>query len=323
MNKFLLGLLIAGCASVAIGGTVVAVAAITNSTNGNGAFANANAVTNEHVLEDSFENIDIDVTTAAITINKATDGVNKVVCVDTEDVYHEVKVENNTLSVKYKDEREWYEKIGFFNFNKLKVDAYLTEDAYSKLNIDVNTGTVTVDSGFTFSTINAENNTGSIKIKSNVTGDLLVETDTGSIEIENNTADEVKAKTDTGSIKLTNVTINKCVSLQSDTGSIKLNKVECENIIIENSTGSVTLTDTIASGSIGITTTTGGITFEKADAATLNLKASTGSIKGTFLTPKIFSCTSSTGKVTYPVSTTGGICIAQTSTGAITLSIVG
>ena len=50
-------------------------------------------------------------------------------------------------------------------------------------------------------------------------------------------------------------------------------------------------------------------------------KATTGSIKGVLLTPKIFLTDTSTGSITVPHTTTGGVCDLSTSTGTINISI--
>ena len=106
MNKFLVGLLVTGCIALAAGGTIVGISIA------NGSFVESDkTVTNEHVLEGNFENIYIDVETANITINKATDGVNKVVCTEREDGPHTVKIENNYLNITYTDNLKWYKKM--------------------------------------------------------------------------------------------------------------------------------------------------------------------------------------------------------------------
>lgn len=316
MNKLLVGLLIAGSITLVGGGAIMLTTLPSFKEK-----SSMNFVTNEHIIEESFENINIDVETAKVNIKQAEDGVNKVVCIEKEDCKHTVNVQDNSLCITIEDEREWHQKLFAFEIGQTEVNIYLNSVSYSNLDIKMDTGGLTVDGGFTFSKIDAQNDTGSIVINSNVTGKVKCVCATGSMKLENMTANSVDLQNDTGFITLEKVNVAEGITCENDTGPIKLTDVNCKTLNVSNDTGTIKLTNTIAEQNIIAKNSTGGIKLEKVDANSLNLSCSTGSITGTILTPKIFSCTSSTGKVTVPTSTTGGPCVATTSTGSINLSI--
>ncbi len=73
---------------------------------------------------------------------------------------------------------------------------------------------------------------------------------------------------------------------------------------------------------MNLKTSTGSILFDHMDAESLNMKTSTGSIKGSLLTGKKFDVKSK-HKDDVPSDTEGaGLCVAETSTGSIKITIV-
>ena len=317
MRKFLIGLAIFGVIAAIAGGVIFAIG-YSQSKDGN------QDVSRTVDVNETFENLDIDVMTSNVTFKHAVDGQNKVEIVEKEKIHNDVKVENNTLKIKQVDDRKWYEKMFDWNWalDKLSVTVYVTENTFSAFNCSSHTGSIEVTSGFTFESLKAKSNTGSVRLNSDVTGSTICECDTGSVTLSDLTTSSVYAVTHTGSINLTNVTVSGNITASDSTGTVNLNNVHCNNLDVECGTGSVNVNNSIAVGNMKIEASTGSIRFTSSDAASLNLKTSTGSIKGTLLTAKIFQAKSSTGSVRVPTSTTGGLCVAETTTGSIDLSIV-
>lgn len=268
---------------------------------------------------DEFSSINIDIKTADLEFKVSTDGAKKVVCEERKKVYHEVKVENDTLYIKSIDTRPWYEKFDFI-FNKMKVTVYIPSGLYNNLNIESSTGDIYIPQEYSFNEINVKLSTGQINIKANSINKANIESTTGDISLEMN-AKSLNIKASTGIIKLNKVAVEEKIDIKTSTGNIVLNEVTAKNIDVNSSTGVVQLVSSIIEVHIEIETSTGDVKLEKSDSNTLHIKTATGNVKGTLLTNKIFIAKTDTGKVNVPVSTTGGLCQIETDTGNINIVI--
>ena len=314
MKKLLLIPIILGGVLLVAGGVVFAVA-LANSNN------SANIVDKTYDLNDSFSNIDIKLSTADLTFKVASDGNKKVVLQEREKQYHSVNVNNDTLSIEYRDDRKWHEKIFSFDWKPMKVDIYLPSAEYGNLKIDSATGDIVVPKEFTFANFNCELSTGNVNLSSNITNELYIKSSTGDINYKDATCGSLNFKSSTGHNYLKNVVINGKAEFNASTGYVKLENTTFTDLDIKASTGDVTLTDSVGSGKLTIKTSTGDVKFNDADAAELDIKTDTGWVKGTLLTSKQFSCKSDTGKIRVPEWSTGGHCRIETDTGDINITI--
>ncbi len=85
---------------------------------------NFDLVTNEYEITEAFNDISIDTETSHVSVQKSTDGKNKVVCYEKEDYTHTVKVTDGVLTVSLQDE-------GVNIFSRIKQPSiidYLTEN---------------------------------------------------------------------------------------------------------------------------------------------------------------------------------------------------
>lgn len=321
MGKLVGALVTIGILGVVAGGVLLGVGYATTRSE-----AESTLEKKEYKLEESFEDININLVSSNLEIRKAEDGVNKVVCQERESIESTVEVEDNTLKIVQTDDRPWYKKW-FFNWGwitgqEMKVTVYLTGDVYDELTTSNSVGSIKVESGFTFSAVKAVTHTGSVNVSSSGTESMYLETDTGSVNVKDITTKELTAKSDTGSVNASKVEVTGDIKVENHTGSANFVDSHCGNMDVTTNTGSVNVANTISAGHMNIKTSTGSINFDNADADTLDLESSTGSIKGSLLTGKTFQADSSTGSVKVP-NTTGGLCRAKTSTGSIKLTVVG
>jgi len=319
MKGFFVGLIILGGVAL-VGGAAVLAYGMSKSN------INDNFETNEYVLEDDADNIDIDISTADIHFQKASDDKIKVVCTEKEKVYHEVKVTNKVLSIKEIDERHWYQKYLFnWDFRSMKVDVYLPETQYNDITIDTDTGDVEIEKDFTFVNMDIETHTGDTHVKCKATGNVSAKTDTGFIGFEDLTAKNLKMKTSTGNSSVANGVIEETIEHNSSTGSGKFSNVRAVSLKSKTSTGEVILNDTVLTNDLDIKTSTGDVYFNNSDAKKIVIKTSTGNVRGTLLTAKMFDAHSDTGETKLPKmsewSETGGTCEITTSTGSINIEI--
>ena len=249
-----------------------------------------------YVIEESFNNINFDITTDDVNIYLSDE--NKIVCVENKKVSLESKVVSDTLFINRIDNRKFYDQS--FNFNSFKIDLYLSCEVIQFLNIKCSTGDINIQNGFTLSNVEISSSTGSININSNITNNLFLDNDTGNIKISNcDKMGNIDIDTDTGNINLTNVNANK-LEIETDTGDTRLtNVILKEDLNIEGSTGDVY--------------------FDGFDAANIYIDLSTGDVKGTILSSKFFVAKSNTGKVIVPQTREGGECIIIVDTGDINI----
>ena len=314
MKKVFLIPIILGSVLLVAGTVVFTIAAINNNS--------ADKVVNKtYDLNDSFNNIDIDLSTADLTFKVASDGNKKVVLQQKEKQYHVVEVNNDTLNISFRDDRKWYERIFSFDWRPMKVDVYLPSMEYASLKIESATGFVHIPKEFSFVDFSCEVSTGDIEVSSSVTNELNIKTSTGDINYQDATCKKLKLKSSTGHHYLKNVNITGDAEINASTGYIRLEKTTFKDLSIKASTGDVTLTDSVGSGKLTIKTSTGDVKFNDADAEELDIKTDTGWVKGTLLTSKQFSCHSDTGKVKVPEWSTGGHCRIETDTGDINITI--
>lgn len=249
-----------------------------------------------YVIEESFNNINIDVTTDDINIYLSDE--NKIVCIENKKVSLESKVVSDTLFINRIDNRKFYDLS--INFNSFKIDLYLSYETMQSLNIECSTGNINIQNGFTFTNVDISSSTGSININSNVTDNLFLDNDTGNIKISN-------------CDKMGNIDID------TDTGNISLSNVNANKLEIETDTGDTRLTNTILKEDLNIEGSTGSVYFDGFDAANIYIELSTGDVKGTILSSKFFVAKSNTGKVIVPQTREGGECIIIVDTGDINI----
>lgn len=275
------------------------------------------------LTNEPFINIDIDLTTAELEFYKSSDNTCKVVCQESTKDLHEVKVENNTLTIKNNSyTRKWYEKILIFDVNQKKISVYLPQDNCGNLVVDSATGRVAIPQGFTFNSASISVSTGSILYQANTLYELSLYASTGSIEAKDIKAATLKAKSSTGSISLTNIeVIGTLFNVKASTGSIRLENVKGERLVAETSTGSIKISNALINSSIDINSSTGSISLLDSDAASIYIESTTGGVTGTLLSPKTFKVNTTTGSINVPQGTSGGLCEIKTTTGSISMSI--
>lgn len=315
--------------------------------------------TNTYEIKESFENISIDGLEAAVTLVPSSDGTCKVVCTENENIYDDIKVENNTLTIKRISEHKW--NFGFgVSLEETKITVYLPEKEYQRLLLDNTSGRLDVPAGFAFEEAKVTNSSGKISFKADVTGELTVENTSGGIDVGENQVGSLKvagssggievasicvdgdmevrsnsggiqisdveckgisAKGSSGSIRLSSIVAKENLDVNGTSGSIHLSDVECAHATVENSSGSIKCSNVIASGDMRLENNSGGISLDACDATNLKLSATSGSIRGSLLSPKNFIADATSGSVDVPESTSGGVCEVSTTSGSIQIRV--
>ncbi len=316
MKKVILIPIIIGSVLLVTGSVLFGVA-IANSAK------TAKRETKEYVASEAFTNLDLNLSISDLEFKVSEDDSKKLVYDETEVDKYEIGISDNTLKVKFIDERKWYERAFNWNFKPLKMTVYLPAGNYDDLTIKISTGDTKIPSNFSFNNLNYKASTGDLILESNITEYAKVESSTGNNVVKGISPKKMDLEADTGNISLENVHVTNALNIKVDTGKVNLLEVTAENLNVKSDTGKVTLTNTVIEKHIEIITSTGDVRLNDSDAETLYIKTSTGDVSGTLLTSKIFTGTSSTGKRDLPPTTEGGLCEIKTSTGDVNIKIKG
>lgn len=279
-------------------------------------------VTNYVTIDQDFDSIIIDATTADLKILPSTDGKCKIDLVERENLYFMPSVENGILTINEIDDRKWYEYIGI-GWGNMGITLYLPKEQYDSLTVELTTGKAQIDSGLEFGKVDIKATTGNVKCEAKVTESLAIKCTTGLIYASGANVDTLSLKASTGAIELYKATC-KTLEIEATTGSIKLSEVSgTGDFDIEATTGKINLSDVVTEGDLTIETDTGDVTFKRCDAANLNITTDTGDVEGSLLSSKVFFYETDTGDVDLPRTDEGGKCNIETDTGDITITLVG
>ena len=170
----------------------------------------------------------------------------------------EVSVTEADGKLTISEKINWKRSLGLFNFNNTRVTVTLPTSRIYTLNIETDTGDVSVKGSATATTAKFETDTGDIYIEKINTGLLSLSVDTGDItlkdtsatlmiDIETNTGDvllggalsspAVKIETDTGDVKINGTLTAQTVKIETDTGDVKEGLVDAASITLISDTG--------------------------------------------------------------------------------------
>lgn len=270
--------------------------------------------------ENTINSIDIDFSTSNIELIVSNDETKKVVCNETEKEYHTVEVVEGTLKIRKIDERKWYEKIFAFDFRKKEVKVYLPSSTRCDVLIKGSTGKIKVNEGFSFKSVDIKTSTGDIDLSSKAEY-LNIKVSTGDVLLNKINTSSLNISGGTGDINIKDTNVSGEIKINVSTGKVKIEDVKSTFLDIESSTGKVSITNTIINGDMKVDISTGDLSIKDSDAETLKITMGTGDITGNLLSSKIFNVKSSTGKISVPSSTSGGLCEITTSTGDILITI--
>ena len=288
-------------------------------------------VTNEYVIDESYTHVYISTDIADIKIKPALDGITRVICYEQENQTHTVKEYLGDLYIQVNDERAWHEHIAI-NFKKPKIELYIPQGEYGDLFIRSDTGDIKIYDVSTFKRISIEAMTGDIDLGVHAKDNITATVRTGDVQLRDVSANRLYASTSTGDLVISKAYYGATIQAHCSTGKVKLQDItggdkpvtienqEYSFIQVAGSTGYTELENVVVQGEIRVNAFTGSVMFKNCDAAAISVEASTGHIKGNFLTPKVISASTNTGKVDVPESTEGGPCDIKTTTGSIKIT---
>ena len=193
--------------------------------------------TNTHIVEESFQNIQISTKIGDIHLVLSDNDACRVECMESEKYNFSVSVVDNTLTIQDRDSRAWYEHIGIHMIEP-KVTVYLPETAYEKLQATSTTGNVKVEDGFSFQNATLEVTTGDIDWFGSNATNMALQATTGDITLTDVATDVLAIKVTTGDAWLT-LTTAHALSATASTGDILFDRFDARSMNIKATTGDV------------------------------------------------------------------------------------
>ena len=245
----------------------------------------------------------------------------RVECMDKEDLYHTVELNDGVLTIKQIDNRKWFNHIDIFNgFQNLSVIVRLPAQVYESLNAHTVSGSIKVEDGFTFSNASLQSTSGSINFASVVTGALNAKNTSGSIYVKGRVGGDLNVKNISGSIHVIGG-IGGALSVTCGSGRIEIANATPTRAVVENTSGGIYLENVVCQESCTITNVSGSIELVSCDAMFFDLKTTSGAIRASLLSAKTFDCHTTSGSVHVPKDGNGGTFRAKTVSGGIRVTV--
>ena len=312
-------------------------------------------------LPAGFTGLDIDMRGFDTIISLSRDGTNSLTYPEGKHGTVEAAVnKHNTLEIKQIRKMNWLEQLLLNVKTDCSVTLALTEEAYQMLKADSNSGNVVVEENFSFDSakistasgdvvfyarandFSADTASGNVSLRRQTGGNIHVGTASGSIYVDgadltggvklsaasgsvtakNVTALALTANTTSGNVSLSGVRADR-VSADTTSGSVSFSGVRAEHISAETTSGRITMSDAVAADQLNAESTSGNVNLNECDGKKIVIETTSGKIHAELLTPKRFSVSSGSGKVSCPASEGDETCRAKSGSGNIEITVSG
>ena len=263
--------------------------------------------TNDYEINYTFKNISVSTDTAKIDFLPTSDSKILVSCYEQANEKHEVSVNNETLEIKLKSTKKWYEHIGV-NFTSPKITIYIPEGEYGNLLVNNSTGDIQISKEFTFENIDIKGSTSSVINSASVKNNVKIKLSTGDIKTENISAKTMDLSVSTGMVTLHNVKCNGDIKIKVSTGKAYITDTNCKNLISSGDTGDLNLKNVKSSEKFSIKRSTGDVKLELCDAGEIYIETDTGNVVGSIMTVKLVTNVFSLVKTAKQPKIFCGIC---------------
>lgn len=315
MRKDMKKAMIAAAAMIA-GGFVLSAAAFGQLDFDFGKLSTGTYTEKRYAVEGDFDRIVIDGAECSVRLMRAPNAVCTVTCWEAEKASNEVKVENGKLTVRHRDDRRWYERIGV-NFDVEEITVALPEERYEQLHIETMSGDIRVTEPFVFGQAEIETVSGDVEFFAELSGELTLTTTSGDIEARGISARSINAGSTSGEITLSEIKTTETLRVSTVSGDMELTKIQCRDLSTKSTSGDSRFNGLTASGRIETESVSGEVALDACDAATLKIETTSGDVSGTLLSGKAFDARTTSGEIRVPDLKEGGACEVKTVSGDI------
>ena len=177
----------------------------------------------------------------AIRFVRSDDSQIHVTYYESDREFYDIRTENGTLEIVYRNDRKWYEKLFNLNFQQISVTVALPDEYVGAIAADTSNSTVTV--------------TGL-----DIDGDMNLKTDNGRIEIRDSSAMNISAVTSNGAVLLKGVETGAGIRAETSNGRMTAELVRCgTELTLTTSNGAVSLDSIFAGEAITLKSSNGSI----------------------------------------------------------------
>lgn len=270
-------------------------------------------------VNDSFDSIYIEDSSADITFAKSENDKAYVESFEREDVSYDVKVNNKTLSIIRN------KKLFSLSFNTpdTYLTVYLPQKAYDELTIKVASSDIILSEEFEFASVDIDTASGDVSVASKIIKSLSINVASSDIAVSNCEAKKVKLHTASGEITINN--LNGCEEIEVSTasGEIEISDVKAKNFKGSSASGEQSLKNVVAENKIDLNSGSGEILLYGCDAQDIHISTASGDVYGELLSKKIFVTDTASGDVKISPDAYGedGECRVETASGDITLKL--
>lgn len=273
-----------------------------------------------YTVEEGFANISVDCAECDVRLVRSEDEVCRVVCPESEKIFHSVKVNNNTLTVERTDNRKWYECINFYWGKTERITVYLPQSKYDELYIKSVSGDIEIPKSFSFADAEIKSTSGDVSLLAAVENDVFVKTVSGEVHIGGIISKSLDVKTTSGDVAVGSAVLEERLNVKTVSGNIELSDIECNSLETESTSGDMNFSDAYAAENMHIKSVSGDVSLTGCDSDTLWIKTTSGDVSGSLLTEKTFVTDTESGDVDVPNSV-GGKCEVKTTSGDIEFTI--
>ena len=328
MKKFALVSLIVAVVLVLVG--TISMFAVLSSQNFDLSFLNVNLngdtnlefVTTKYEVDEKFDSVNIDETSADISIilTKEKNAYVETFC--SENVTYDVAVKGKTLNIQRKEKNS----VSLFSVGTPDsyLNVYLPEKDYKDLVVNATSSDILINTDLTFENADVECTSGIIELSSIAKNDVKLHTTSGEIYLSDVECKTIGVSSTSGTIEIENVKTSGGIDVHTTSGEINIENIfTCKTLNANSTSGEVNTYNVVSTDYFSVDTTSGEIELIDCECENINLKSNSGDISGQLLSSKVFVTNTASGDVSIDPSAYGdtGKCEVRTTSGDITFSI--
>ncbi len=237
-----------------------------------------------------------------VNIQSSSDEVCHIYYFDSDEVTHQIFVQDGSLVMTCTDERTFGSDIGFGDDPYIVVE--LPSKRYREISLISDSGQISISQ--------------SIRCSS-----LDVTEDSGRLFMSSVDANEMNVKTGSGSVSMATV-IAKDLIFEGKSGDLSVINVDADTVSFSVGDGRFEGYNIVASGKATYSSARGDILIEGCDGYLMEFDSQKGDVQVSLFKPKKIAAVSQSGKTDLPEQTvTGtGSCVVNTDSGDITIKYV-
>lgn len=325
MKKSTKILLIVSVAAILAGAAMMAGAWFAMESGASEEMAGLEFVENRHAVTDPFTKIRISTVNSSIEILPSADGVCRIVCDDSEKLFHTFSVTKSAsgaqLNIDQHDVLQWFDILGsLYEKEEIKLTVYLPEAEYGLVHADSASGDITIAPDFRFQTVNLHTNSGNTKLTDLQADHLTISTSSGDLDLHSVEAKEdVFAKNISGFTRLEYVTAVN-ITTSTTSGNTALECLDADHLRSQAVSGQMIIYDSSFRGTSYLETSSGSIEISDSECGEQTVQSVSGSVTLQNVRGTSLNAGNSSGQVfLWDVLESGNI-LCNTGSGAILFS---